>query len=97
VVVGVNAHQEQEASPEDVLTIDPDAERAQVERLRSLRARRDGSRTRAALADLRRCAVDGGNTLPTILTAARSRATLGEIADELRAVWGEHRDDGSGI
>ncbi len=97
VVVGVNSHQEQETAPEDVLTIDPDGERAQVERLRSLRARRDEPRTRAALADLRRCAVDGGNTVPTILTAARSRATLGEIADELRAVWGEHRDDGSGI
>ena len=97
VVVGVNAYTEEALAPEEVLTIDPAIEREQVERLRALRDGRDAERTRAALAALRRAAVDGTNSMPSILDCVRAQATLGEIADELRAVWGEHSDDGGGL
>ena len=97
MVVGVNAYAEEGGIPEEGLTIDPAIEREQVERLRALRDGRDGARTRAALAALRRAAVDGANSMPSILECVRAQATLGEIADELRAVWGEHTDDGGGL
>jgi methylmalonyl-CoA mutase N-terminal domain/subunit len=97
VVVGVNAFAEPETTPTEALLIDPAGEREQVERLRALRARRDAEATRRALAQLRATAIDGGNLMPKILDAVRVRATLGEIAGELRGVWGEYVDGGAGL
>jgi methylmalonyl-CoA mutase N-terminal domain/subunit len=79
-------------APPAVLTIDPAAERAQVERLRALRERRDGARAAAALAALAAAAAEERNVMPPILDAVRAECTLGEIADTLRQVFGEYRD-----
>ncbi len=83
-------------APTHVLTIDPEAERAQVERLRALRERRDAPRAAAALAALGAAAAEEKNVMPAILDAVRAECTLGEIADSLRQVYGEYRDTSVG-
>ncbi len=91
-VVGVNCFTAGEEVRPEVLTIDPRAEREQVARLGEFRAARDASRAAAATAALERSARADENLLPAILDAVRSEATLGEIADALRRVYGEHRE-----
>jgi methylmalonyl-CoA mutase N-terminal domain/subunit len=93
VIVGVNRFQEQaEAAPGDILRIDPALERAQVERVRALRARRDAAAWGAALDALEARARSGGNVVPAIVDAVLAWATVGEIANRLREVFGEHRE-----
>ena len=93
VVVGVNefADAEDAGTDVEVAVVDPELERAQVERLRALRARRDQGHTERALARLNECAQATDNTLPAILGAVKAEATVGEIADVLRAVLGEYQ------
>jgi methylmalonyl-CoA mutase N-terminal domain/subunit len=74
------------------LRIDPSVERAQVERVRSLRARRDAGRTEVALTLLEDAARGTDNLLPRILACVESLATVGEISHRLRRVWGEYRE-----
>ncbi|MFN7943492.1 MAG: methylmalonyl-CoA mutase family protein [Thermoanaerobaculia bacterium] len=93
-IVGVNCFAGEEEQPAGALELDPAAELAQVARLREFRATRDASRLPASLAALERAAREERNVLPPILDAARANATLGEIADTLRAVYGEHRESG---
>jgi methylmalonyl-CoA mutase N-terminal domain/subunit len=93
VIVGVNRFQEEhETPPGDILRIDPDLERAQVERVRSLRERRDSGRWREALDALEGAARSDENVVPTIVDAVLAWATVGEIAGRLRAVFGEHQE-----
>ncbi|HSM14472.1 MAG TPA: methylmalonyl-CoA mutase family protein, partial [Thermoanaerobaculia bacterium] len=91
-VVGVNCHGLGEEPPSEVLEIDPAAERAQCERLAAFRSGRDAAGSSAALGELAKAARDERNVLPEILAAVRAGATLGEIADALRGVFGEHRE-----
>jgi methylmalonyl-CoA mutase N-terminal domain/subunit len=93
-VVGVNAHAESGGAPQEVLTIDPAVEERQVERLAAFRAGRDGEAAAATLAALEAAARGEANLMPPILDAVRAEATLGEIADALRRVFGEHTDAG---
>jgi methylmalonyl-CoA mutase N-terminal domain/subunit len=93
VVVGVNRFTSDGAGVEvPVQRIDPDLERRQVERVRAMRARRDKGRWEAALKGVADAASGGGNLMPRILQAVESEATVGEIADELRKVFGEYRE-----
>jgi methylmalonyl-CoA mutase N-terminal domain/subunit len=93
VIVGVNRFQEAgEEAPADILRIDPGVEKAQVERVRALRARRAEGPWRAALAALEERARGGGNLVPVMIDAVMAWATVGEIAHRLRAVFGEHRE-----
>lgn len=94
-VVGVNAYREDGESSIDGLAIDPNAEAEQIERLREFRAARDAARAAAALEALRVDASADRNLMPPILEAVRAQATLGEIADCLRAVFGEYRAEAS--
>jgi methylmalonyl-CoA mutase N-terminal domain/subunit len=91
-VVGVNVHRAEDETPEEILTIDPEGEARQVARLRAFRERRDGERAEAALAALEAAAREDRNLMPPILEAVRAEATLGEISDRLRTVYGEHRE-----
>ena len=91
-VVGVNCFTVEDEEPSEALKIDPAAEAAQVARLRAFRAARDQVRTSAARAALEAAAREGRNTMPAILDCVRAHATLGEIADTLRSVFGEHRE-----
>ena len=92
VVVGVNQFATSEPSGIDVLAIDPESERRQVERVRAVRAGRDAASWRAALDAVASAAKGDANLVPPIVTAVEARATVGEIADTLRAVFGEHRE-----
>ena len=94
IVVGVNRFQDDGNEPSiELLRIDPEIERAQVERVRALRTRRSEAAWRAGLAALRDRAQGGGNLLPTIIEAVLAHATVGEIAGCLREVFGEHREN----
>jgi methylmalonyl-CoA mutase N-terminal domain/subunit len=93
VIVGVNRFEaEGEEPPADILRIDPEAERAQVERVRALRARRDPGPWKAALDALEERARSGENLVPAMVDAVLALATVGEIANRLRGVFGEHRE-----
>jgi methylmalonyl-CoA mutase N-terminal domain/subunit len=89
LIVGQNAFV-QEAPPVPVQSIDPKIEREQVERLRAMRAKRDKAMHSEALAKIERAAHGKDNLLPLILDAVKACATVGEIANVLRGVWGEH-------
>ena len=92
IVVGVNQFQTENAAPIPLLRIDPEIERAQVERLRALRSRRDAAKTSAALAEVERRARSSENLMPAILAAVEALATVGEISDALRRVFGEYEE-----
>jgi methylmalonyl-CoA mutase N-terminal domain/subunit len=92
VIVGVNRFQTDEPTSIELHRIDPEGERRQAEAVRALRARRDAGRWQNSIDTLERAARDGGNLVPAVLSAVESDATLGEIADALRRVFGEHRD-----
>jgi methylmalonyl-CoA mutase N-terminal domain/subunit len=70
--------------------LDPALEAAQIARVVELRAKRDASKTRAALDALAQAARGTDNLMPPILAAVKARATLGEIADVLRNIFGEY-------
>ncbi len=93
VIVGVNRFEEAgEEPPADILRIDPGLERAQVQRVRALRARRDPAAWEKALLALEERARSGENLIPAIVDAVMAWATVGEIANRLRAVFGEHQE-----
>jgi methylmalonyl-CoA mutase, N-terminal domain len=92
VIVGVNRLQEEDAAVGDILRIHPEVERAQIERLRALRARRPAAPWRSALDGVEDRARSGDNLLPAIVEAVSAWATVGEVADRLRGVFGEHRE-----
>ena len=93
VIVGVNRFQEEgEEPPGDILRIDAEVERAQVARVRALRARRPPGPWQAALDALEAKARTGENLVPAMVDAVLAWATVGEIASRLRGVFGEHRE-----
>jgi methylmalonyl-CoA mutase N-terminal domain/subunit len=90
--VGVNAYQIEEPEP-SLMRIDPAVERRQVERLQCLRRRRDASKVQTTLARLEAAARGTDNLVPLIIEAVEAYATLGEIADTFRQVFGEHQEN----
>ena len=92
VVVGVNRFTDDTPVSIDGLRIDPAVERDQRERVRRVRAARNDTATRQALEAVARTARDGTNLVPPIIAAVEARATVGEIADTLRAVFGTYRE-----
>jgi methylmalonyl-CoA mutase N-terminal domain/subunit len=91
VVVGVNRFQIEEEPSVPVYRVDPELERRQIERVRALRARRDAAVCRAALASVEDAARADSNLLPPIIRAVEALATVGEISDSLRGIFGEYR------
>ena len=92
IVVGVNDFVAEDDRTIPTLRIDAEIERAQVARLHALRGRRDPAKIRAALAELERRATTNENLLPAILAAVEAYATVGEISDALRRVFGEYQE-----
>jgi methylmalonyl-CoA mutase N-terminal domain/subunit len=102
VVVGVNRYEnEPHASPGEVpkgrsrietLRIDPEIEARQVERVRRIRSSRNQAACRSAIDAVTAAASGRDNLVPPILAAVEARATVGEISDAMRAVFGEHRE-----
>jgi methylmalonyl-CoA mutase, N-terminal domain len=93
VVVGVNRYQLEEETALELLRIDPALEREQIERVQGVRARRDSVAVESALARLKEDAArDDRNLMEPIMTASRAYATMGEMCDALRDVWGVWRE-----
>ena len=92
VVVGVNRFQTEENAKIKTLRVDPAVEEAQVARLRAFRERRDKMTTEIALVRLEESARGTENVLPRILECVEASATVGEISNRLRGVWGEYRE-----
>ena len=92
IVVGVNDFVAEEERQIPTLRIDEEIERSQIARLNALRAKRDSAKTRAALAELQRRAATSENLLPAILAAVEAYATVGEISDSLRRLFGEYQE-----
>ena len=92
VVVGVNRFQEAEPAEIPLQKVDPELERRQVERLRAYRQRRNSGPWKAALDHLQDVARGSGNLMAAIVEAVEAEATVGEIADTLRGVFGEYRE-----
>jgi len=92
IVVGVNDFIAEEPRTIPTLRIDAEIERTQIARLNALRAKRDSARAQSALAELQRRAATTENLLPAILAAVEAYATIGEISDVLRRVFGEYQE-----
>jgi methylmalonyl-CoA mutase N-terminal domain/subunit len=91
-VVGVNRYVSQAGAAIPTLKIDPDAERQQIEAVRATRARRDAGRARKGIEAVRRACEGRDNIMDAVVLACKAEATLGEICQVFREVFGEHRD-----
>jgi methylmalonyl-CoA mutase N-terminal domain/subunit len=92
IIVGLNEFVTYEEPLTDVLRIDPEVERYQKEKLVKVKAERDLSRVKRTLEALREAAEGNGNIVPPVLDAVKAYATVGEITDTLRGVFGEYRE-----
>jgi methylmalonyl-CoA mutase N-terminal domain/subunit len=94
LVVGVNAFRSDAAEPIPILKIDESVARSQVERLRAVKASRDAERVKETLSGVERAAREDRNVVPPVIEAVKAYATLGEICDVFRKVYGVYREDG---
>jgi methylmalonyl-CoA mutase N-terminal domain/subunit len=90
IIVGVNRFTVDEDIPGDILKVDPALREEQTKRLAELKSARDSSQVNDALSSLRSAAQGSDNLMPPIMAAVKSRATLGEICDLLRDIFGEY-------
>jgi methylmalonyl-CoA mutase N-terminal domain/subunit len=91
IIVGLNEFAIREERPGNLLTVDPKIEKEQRKRLAEVRRRRDGKAVRDALARLGKACRGQDNVMPPILSAVREYATIGEISDVMREVFGTYR------
>jgi len=92
VVVGMNRFATTDRSSIDVLAIDSEVERRQIDRVRAVRSSRDQAECRAAIDAVVGAARTNSNLVPPIIRAVEARATVGEISDAMRSVFGEHEE-----
>jgi methylmalonyl-CoA mutase N-terminal domain/subunit len=90
----VNGFLTDDDDPIPLLQIDETVARAQAERLRAVRAERSAAQVSAGLAGVEKACRDGANVMPPIIEAVKAYASLGEICDVFRKVWGPYREDG---
>jgi methylmalonyl-CoA mutase N-terminal domain/subunit len=91
IVVGVNEFQIEEEIPMEILRVDPVVEKMQKEKLNEIKQQRDNAKVRSVLDELYDAAVKGENLMPYIIRAVKAYATLQEICDVLRQVYGEYK------
>ena len=91
VVVGLNRFQVEEEKPTNLLRVDPAVWVSQMEKLKKLKSKRNNEQVKETLAGLKQVAESDENLLPPILDAVKAYATLGEICDVLRGVFGEYQ------
>jgi methylmalonyl-CoA mutase N-terminal domain/subunit len=92
IIVGVNQFQTEEKPLRDILRISPEVERIQKEKLAQIKKERNSEKVKMALAALGTSAQGANNLVPSILNAVKAYATIGEISDTLREVFGEYRE-----
>jgi len=95
VVVGVNKYVEEEKDlPIEILRVDPAIETKQVEKLKTLKRERNNSKVRETIIRVREAAENRENIVPPLIQAAKTYATIGEMCDALREVYGEYTPRG---
>ncbi|MYB21370.1 MAG: methylmalonyl-CoA mutase [Chloroflexi bacterium] len=92
VIVGVNRFETDEESDVEIVRVDPSVRERQIEKLERLRDSRDASAVSASLDAIQQAASTDENLVPLMLDAVKRSATLGEISDALRSVWGEYQE-----
>jgi len=92
IIVGVNEFVSEDKEVKDILRLDPAIENRQKKKIEMLRTRRDNGKVESLLDDLREAARGSDNLMPFILKAVKAYATLGEIANALRDVFGEYTE-----
>ena len=92
IIVGVNQFSTEESLVCDLLRVDAEVEKVQKQKLDKIRNERDSARTEKTLGNLKKAAEGTDNLIPPVLEAVKAYATLGEIADVLRGVFGEYRE-----
>src|SRR5262245_28704894 len=92
IIVGVNDFVQTDEKPIEILYIDDTASDRQLERLAELKRTRDNDRVRRSLDALKQVAKGSGNTMLPLLDCVRAYATVGEMCDALREVWGEYEE-----
>ena len=92
VIVGVNDFVVEEAPVKDILRIDPEVERKQKEKLEIVKRKRDAHRITETLTNIKQAAETSENLVPPIMMAVKAYATVGEISDTLRTVFGEYEE-----
>ncbi|HKD43117.1 MAG TPA: methylmalonyl-CoA mutase family protein [Myxococcaceae bacterium] len=92
IVVGVNAFQQTESPPQGLLRVDEKVQQIQIDRLKVLRSQRNNEAVKRSLEALRAGALRRENLIPLILDAAKAPASLGEISDTMRTVFGEYKE-----
>jgi methylmalonyl-CoA mutase N-terminal domain/subunit len=95
VIVGVNGFKAETAAPIELLKIDERTHDEQVERLQQVKTSRDNAKVKAALDKIEAAARGTDNLMPPVLEAVREYATLGEVSDVFRKVWGQYREGGA--
>jgi methylmalonyl-CoA mutase N-terminal domain/subunit len=94
IIVGVNKFQVSEEKKPPLLRVNPEVEKTQIDRLTEVKQSRDNSRVAQALASLETAALGNDNLMPLIYDSVKEYATLGEICNVLRKVFGEYKDRG---
>lgn len=92
IIVGVNEFKSDEKQKVEIFRLNEEAIQRQIEKLRKLKVERDNDKVNASLKRLKESALLGENLMPSILECVEVYATLGEISDVLREVWGEYRE-----
>jgi methylmalonyl-CoA mutase N-terminal domain/subunit len=92
VVVGVNRFESERKYKSDIMVVNPELEERQVKGLKELRRNRDNEQVKAALKRVADCARGEDNIVPPVIEAIENYATLGEISDRLRKIWGEYHE-----
>src|SRR5881296_1587634 len=92
IIVGINEFAAPDVQPIAVLRIDPEVERRQIDRLRRVRAARDARQVQRALDTLRRAGERADNTMDRVVDCVRASATVGEICDVFRSIYGEYKE-----
>jgi methylmalonyl-CoA mutase, N-terminal domain len=90
LIVGVNAFQEAEEKPIEILNIDHQVEKEQIASLERIKSQRDSARAQAALDEVKRVAGSNQNLMPALLNAARARCAVGEIMNAMEKVFGRY-------
>jgi methylmalonyl-CoA mutase, N-terminal domain len=93
IVVGVNRYEEDDVEIEDILRVDPEAEREQLERLKAFKADRDQELADMRLRELREASAGTDNLLPYIKQALKDRCSIGEVCGAMREEFGEYQPD----
>ncbi len=92
IIIGINKYKAKEEPPIPILRIDPEAEKRQLERLKEVKRTRDNRKVRICLEDIHQKAKSSHNLMPSILSAVKEYATIQEICDVFREVFGEYRE-----